>query len=151
MLKVYEYAAAAILLMAFGGFMYFKGYSGQHDALVSMEARTAQLGRDQAAMVAAYDKRIKENADDADKNATVIADGIHTYYLSHPVRVLDPNTSCGTATKTPGNPQGAGQAGGPEVPATQYASPYTPEETEQLASQLDQLLRLLHLDGVLFQ
>lgn len=86
------------------------------------------------------DKNIKE-ASDAQLSFQSATNDIHSYYLANPVRVYN---SCGSAvSKAIGDPQRID-----DTSTTEYASTYTPESTEIIANQLDQLQKLLVADGV---
>lgn len=60
--KLYEYIGVAAIIALFGGFMYFKGWSGEHDKFVAFQSSVAQAGKDQNAKSKEKDdENAKEN------------------------------------------------------------------------------------------
>jgi len=144
----YKYIAIALFIgvAALG----WKMYWSEHTKLITFKAQVEQVGKDQKAASDKQDQQAKENAREAQQSTAKSAKSIHNWGITHPARVFD-SASCGKLPEAAGNPKGTGQAGGLEIPATQYVSPYTPEETELLANQLDKLLQMLHNDGAKFE
>lgn len=124
------------------------GFGYEYNKFTIYKTEVATLGKTQEETIAKLNKQIKDNAHEAEQTLQTTTNNINAWYRTHPVRVFDP--SCGKVPGSNSSTAQPGQAGGQEVPQA-YISEYTPEETELLANQLDQLLQLLHRNGVTFE
>jgi len=157
-LAPYKYLIIAILLIFYTGGSIYLGYRYEDNVLIAFTAKVKEAGDAQTAAAAAKDKQNQEDANEAQTNATQAINSIADYYNQHPVTVVTrlPNgtSSCTVsgATNSPGSTNEAGATGNaPTQPAVQYVSPYNPEQVEEMASQLNQLEKLLINDGVQVQ
>ncbi len=129
--KIYEYAGMAIVVALFGGFMYFKGWSGEHDKLVSYEATIKAMGEQQQAIVKEKDK---ENED----TANYIAGQYDSYF-----KRLRQHSSGGNVPQANSCTKGADGSS-----ASGYVGHFTDEEVKEQAGKLYFLQQLLIKDGV---
>ena len=137
MTTLYGYIAAIVLIVFLGA-----GWAHEHDKRIVFEAQVEQAGKDAAKHTAEIDAKHLEEMKNAEQNTIIAANSISTWYRAHPV-VRVRYTGCSTVPSTDNNP------GIPDdSTASGYASPYSPESTEQVASRLDQLQKLLRADGV---
>lgn len=135
-------AGFAVLLVLVGG-AYYRGWSSQHDVYIAYKARVAQTASIQAAETAKIDAYHQKELEDATHNTQIATDSISAWYKSHPVRVLLPSACASGVSTASSNTQGAD-----DYAPIEYASPYRPDDTEQVANRLDQLQKLLIKDGV---
>lgn len=132
---------AAILLAGI-----FIGYRHEHDSLVALESKVAQAAADQVKSDKEKEALYERNLNEANKNTTNAAQSISDYYHAHPsIRVLH-DSSC-SVSQANDNSQGTNDSTTDSNVAT-YISQYSPESSEQVASQLDQLQKLLIANGV---
>lgn len=141
---IYKYLGILVVVIGMLGTAYYKGYSKEHDKLVTYQAQVAQAAKDQNAASELKDKQNKEQANEAENQYTTAINGINDWYLAHPViRMRDPNTCSGELPKTTSDPKGADGSA-----ASFYVSPYSPELTELIAAQLNELQQRLIAGGV---
>lgn len=145
---LYKYLGIAIVVLGALGGAYFKGhhdgYAPEHDKVVVLTASVNALGEAKKAESLAADKKAKEQANESEKNTADTINSIYAYYAAHPsVRMRDPNTCSGGLPKAASDSKVAD-----DTAASGYFSPYSPELTELIANQLDQLQKLLVKDGV---
>ena len=139
MTTIYGYIAAAVLIISLGA-----GWAHEHDKRIVFKAQVEQAGKDAAKHTAEIDAKHREEMQNAEQNTIIATNSIADWYRAHPaVRVRYANTDCSAVPSIDNNPS---------VPddstASGYVSPYSPESTEQVASRLDQLQKLLRADGV---
>ena len=140
-----KYGAYSLVILAIVGGSYYEGYAGQHDKLVTFKAQVEQQAKDQEAIVKSKEAEYERNLKNAEQNSSYAAQSISDYYLQHPsIRLLHDNTC--TVSKANDSPKGSN-----DTSTSGYISAYAPELTEQLASQLDQLQKLLIANGVTVQ
>ena len=139
MTTIYGYIAAAVLIISLGA-----GWAHEHDKRIVFKAQVEQAGKDAAKHTAEIDAKHLEEMKNAEQNTIIATNSIADWYRAHPaVRVRYANTNCSAVPSTDNNP------GIPDdSTASGYVSPYSPESTEQVASRLDQLQKLLRADGV---
>ena len=139
MTTLYGYIAAIVLIVFLGA-----GWAHEHDKRIVFEAQVEQAGKDAAKHTAETDAKHREEMQNAEQNTIIATNSIADWYRAHPaVRVRYANTNCSAVPSTDNNP------GIPDdSTASGYVSPYSPESTEQVASRLDQLQKLLRADGV---
>jgi hypothetical protein len=131
-----------VLALAIGlGGAYFAGWSSQHDVLVTYKAQVNTIAQAQIKENARLEHERKAALDDSIHNTQIATDSISSWYRAHPVRVLSPCTS--GLPETSSDTQSSN-----DTSADRYASPYRPDDTEQVASRLDQLQKLLRRYGV---
>lgn len=134
-----------VILLMFGSGVY--GWYKEHTVLVQYQQKVKDMGKEENDLVAKYDKLIKDNANDSEKNIQITANGINEWYLKHPVVRVQPN-SCSGQTTGPVSNSGAPNETSSSGSAGWYQSPYSPETTELIGAQLDELMSLLRKDGV---
>lgn len=136
---------AILCLCIASGYGGYKYESTKYDKFVS-EVKIA--GDKQAAESLTKDKEYKDNAQQAQDNSTNAINGINDWYNKHPPVGVQHDGSCSsTVPQTNSNTEGINEADTQGYTGW-YLSPYSPEETEQIGSQLQGLLDLLHKDGV---
>jgi len=139
MTAIYGYIAAAVLIVFLGA-----GWAHEHDKRITYQAKVEQAGKDAAKHTAETDAKHREEMQNAEQNTIIATNSISDWYRAHPaVRVRYTNTDCSTVPGTANNPPIPD-----DTAPTGYVSPYSPESTEQVASRLDQLQKLLRADGV---
>lgn len=139
----YKILASIAFLAIFGCSCYFAGWSGQHDKLVEYTAKVKQVGDIQAKQVAILNKKVEDNANESSKNIDIATKSITDYYKLHPVVRLRDTKDRVCSTEAAGDSSAAyGEA------ADVYASPYRPDDTEEIAARLYELQLLLEKDGV---
>jgi len=139
MSALYGYIAAAVLIIFLGA-----GWAHEHDKRIVFEAQVEQAGKDAAKHTAEINAKHREEMQNAEQNTIIATNSISDWYRAHPVvRVRYTNTGCSTVPGTANNPTIPD-----DTAPTGYVSPYSPEDTEQVANRLDQLQKLLRADGV---
>jgi len=139
MSALYGYIAAAVLIVFLGA-----GWAHEHDKRIVFEAQVEQAGKDAAKHTAEINAKHREELKNAEQNTIIATNSISDWYRAHPVvRVRYTNTGCSTMPGTANNSPIPD-----DTAPTGYVSPYSPEDTEQVASRLDQLQKLLRADGV---
>jgi len=139
MTTIYGYIAAAVLIIFLGA-----GWAHEHDKRIVFEAQVEQAGKDAAKHTAEINAKHQEEMQNAEQNTIIATNSISDWYRAHPVvRVRYTNTDCSTMPGTANNPPIPD-----DTAPTGYVSPYSPEDTEQVANRLDQLQKLLLADGV---
>jgi len=137
MTTIYGYIAVFVVIVFLGA-----GWAVEHDKRITYQAKVEQAGADALAHTEKTNAKHREEMQNAEQNTIIAANSISTWYRAHPV-VRVRYTGCSTVPSTDNNP------GIPDdSTASGYASPYSPESTEQVASRLDQLQKLLRADGV---
>ena len=137
-----------LLLAGVFGAGWWKGYSGEHEKLITLTAQVEATGKAQNTQTKIADAKNKEQANEADKNIRIATDGIADYYRAHPVvRVRDACPGRSTLPEAADHPGGVDDTPA-SVDASAYVSPYDPEQVEQIAARLDGLQKLLIKDGV---
>ena len=137
MTTIYGYIAAAVLIISLGA-----GWAHEHDKRIVFKAQVEQAGKDAAKHTAEIDAKHLEEMKNAEQNTIIATNSITDWYRAHPtirVRYAD----CSAVPTTDNDPGLADDS-----TASGYVSPYSPEDTEQVASRLDQLQKLLRADGV---
>ena len=132
---------SAIILAYIVGISWYAAH--EHNSYITYQATVKALGEDQAEQTKLADAKNKEQADESQKSYVDAINGVSDYYRTHPVvRVL--NNSCsGTVSKASDNTKGAN-----DITASGYFSPFSPELTESLATQLYELQQRLIQGGV---
>ena len=139
MTAIYGYIAAAVLIVFLGA-----GWAHEHDKRITYQAKVEQAGKDAAKHTAEINTKHQEEMKNAEQNTIIATNSIADWYRAHPVvRVRYTNTDCSTVPGTDNDPGLVDDS-----TASGYVSPYSPESTEQVASRLDQLQKLLRADGV---
>ena len=139
MTTIYGYIAAIVLIVFLGA-----GWAHEHDKRITYQAKVEQAGKDAAKHTAEINAKHKEEMKNAEQNTIIATNSISDWYRAHPVvRVRYTNTDCSTVSPTDNNPPIPD-----DTAPTGYVSPYSPEDTEQVANRLDQLQKLLLADGV---
>jgi len=133
-LKLYEYLAGALVIAAFGGFMYYKGYSGEHDKLVAFQASAKTIAHVQ-------NKASKQKDKENEVNAKSIAHQYNHYRKS--VDRMQHNSGSGKVSKAPRDPKGADGSA-----ASCNDRHFTDKEVMREAGKLYYLQQLLRQDGV---
>ena len=137
MTTIYGYIAVFVVIV-----FLCAGWAVEHDKRITYQAKVEQAGADALAHTEKTNAKHREEMQNAEQNTIIAANSISTWYRAHPV-VRVRYTGCSTVPSTDNNP------GIPDdSTASGYASPYSPEDTEQVASRLDQLQKLLRADGV---
>jgi len=137
MTTIYGYIAVFVVIV-----FLCAGWAVEHDKRITYQAKVEQAGADALAHTEKTNAKHREEMQNAEQNTIIAANSISTWYRAHPV-VRVRYTGCSTVPSTDNNP------GIPDdSTASGYASPYSPESTEQVASRLDQLQKLLRADGV---
>ena len=137
--SLYGYIAVLIVVVFLGA-----GWAVEHDKRITYQAKVEQAGADALAQTEKINAKHREEMQNAEQNTIIATNSIADWYRAHPaVRVRYANTNCSAVPSTDNNP------GIPDDSTTfGYVSPYSPESTEQVASRLDQLQKLLRADGV---
>ena len=137
MTTIYGYIAVFVVIVFLGA-----GWAVEHDKRITYQAKVEQAGADALAHTEKTNAKHREEMQNAEQNTIIATNSIADWYRAHPV-VRVRYTGCSTVPSTDNNP------GIPDdSTASGYASPYSPESTEQVASRLDQLQKLLRADGV---
>ena len=140
----YKLMGGILFLLVFGATCAFCGWRIPHDELTRFRAEVEAAGRVQQAQSLATDTKHQQEMKNAAESMVQAVGGIDSYYKQHPVvRVRDvcPGGS--------GMPQTAGGAEGIDAATVSgYVSPYSPQEVEKVAAQLNELQLLLLRDGV---
>ena len=141
---LYRLMGGIFLLTAFGAACAFCGWRVPHDELVRFRAEVVAAGRVQQAQSLVTDALHKKEMKDAADSMVVAVGGIDNYYKQHPVvRLRDTCTGGSTVPQA---------AGGAEVPdgtsPSDYVTAYDPRDVEKVAARLNELQRLLRVDGV---
>ena len=140
----------AILIIGasvFGGYKYC-----MHSKYEPFVSQTKTAGDKQATKIAALNKQLEDNANEATKTITDSTTAISDYYHKHPVvkyvgRVC--NASSGSSTVPgPNDNTSSTNDSATSDNATTYISQYSPYDTEIVANRLDKLQKLLIKDGV---
>ncbi len=128
-----------LVLGVFAGGVFFE-YSHTYLPYKAEVQATAQA---QANVVKQLNATIDKNAKDANEQILETAKNINTYYAANPVvRVRVTHGVC-TVSQTTGDTSSTDEAS-----TTGYVSAYSPKATVEVASQLDQLMKLLRTNGV---
>ena len=130
----------------------FVGYHYESTRWDAANKLTMAQNAIQEAKVAELDKRNQENENVSKiKQASAVA-AIDTWYHEHPItitRVQHDSTICAAVSSIIESPKEFDVAATSGVPATSiYIDKYDPIKVEQMASQLDELQKLLIQDGV---
>ena len=137
MTTIYGYIAVFVVIV-----FLCAGWAVEHDKRITYQAKVEQAGADALAHTEKTNAKHREEMQNAEQNTIIATNSIADWYRAHPV-VRVRYTGCSTVPSTDNNP------GIPDdSTASGYASPYSPEDTEQVASRLDQLQKLLRADGV---
>ena len=137
--SLYGYIAVLIVVVFLGA-----GWAVEHDKRITYQAKVEQAGADALAQTEKINAKHREEMQNAEQNTIIATNSISDWYRAHPVvRVRYTNTDCSTMPGTANNPPIPD-----DTAPTGYVSPYSPEDTEQVASRLDQLQKLLRADGV---
>jgi len=137
----------AAIVVAVYFFGHHQGYQPEHDKFTTFKASVAEAGSLAAAQAKQLDAQHEKELQDAQTNTLNTATAITDYYKSHPViRVYHDRSGGCSLSKTDSNSSKSDEAS-----TAGYVSPYSPESTEQVANQLDQLQKLLIKDGVTVQ
>jgi len=137
MTTIYGYIAVFVVIV-----FLCAGWAVEHDKRITYQAKVEQAGADALAHTEKTNAKHREEMQNAEQNTIIATNSIADWYRAHPV-VRVRYTGCSTVPSTDNNP------GIPDdSTASGYASPYSPESTEQVASRLDQLQKLLRADGV---
>ena len=132
-----------VLIAMFGSFI--AGIAVDHVAFDKYKGRVEGMASAQVIAANAANKLQEGTANEADDEYRNAIQGIRDYYDGHPV-VRMHNTCTSRVSKTFDNPTR------PDDTATgEYASPYRPADTEQVAVQLNALQNLLVRDGVMIK
>jgi len=135
-----KWAIGAIVLVGiFLGGVFFE-YEHTYLPYKATVTATAQV---QAQLVKNLNKEIDTNAKQAEANVNAAAASVDAYYKSHPVVVVRVANGVCTVSKATGDTNSIDETG-----ATSYVSPYSAPLSEQLASQLNELQKLLKANGV---
>ena len=133
-------AGLLVITLSLGG-AYYSGWANQHDQYLAYKARVDAIAEAQIKENARIATERKAALDDSIHNTQIATDSIANWYRTHPERVLSPCTS--GVSEASSNTQGVN-----DTTTTLYASPHRPDDTEQVASRLDQLQKLLVRYGV---
>jgi len=134
---LYGYIAALVVIIFLAA-----GWAREHDKRIVFEAQIAQAAQDAERRAAEINAKYQEEMKNAEQNTITAANAIADWYRAHPV-VRVQHSSCGQVPGSADSSQGADGTS-----PSGYVSPYSPEETEQVANRLDQLQKLLRADGV---
>jgi len=144
----YKYLIELILGLLICFFFTYIGYHYEKTKFDQFKVEVAVAGKVQEDEAKLKDKEVTQNAIQAQTDSTNAITSITDYYKRNPVRVCG-NTGSSTTTKADTSAGSVNNPSSGDLPIT-YASEYNPEEVELIASQLDQLLKLLKDDGVIF-
>ena len=134
---LYGYIAVFVVIVFLGA-----GWAVEHDKRITYQAKVEQAGADALAQTEKTNAKHRKEMQNAEQNTIIATNSIADWYRAHPaVRVRYADCS---AVPTTDNDPGLAD----DSTASGYVSPYSPEDTEQVASRLDQLQKLLRADGV---
>jgi hypothetical protein len=130
-----------VLILVSGA--YYKGYSGEHEKLITYQAQVTAIGKAQIAQNKIIEAKQQEASDHAASTLKTTSDSIHAYYAAHPViRVrYTASGSCGVPEAIGDTKRTDGATSSEYAPA--YISEYNPEQVEQVANRLYQLQLLI--------
>ena len=137
----YKILAGLLVIVLSLGSAYYSGWANQHDKYLAYKARVDAIAEAQIKENARIATERKAALDDSIKQVQIATDSISNWYRTHPVRVLSPCAS--GVPEASSNTKSAN-----DTAATLYASPHRPDDTEQVASRLDQLQNQLTRYGV---
>ena len=124
----------------------YAGYSYEKKEYNQFKLEVAALAKTQENDSKQKDKEVKQNAINAQTESTNAITSIHDYYQRNPVRM------CGnTSSSSVSSPISGLKVITPSVtqdPVGEYSSPYSPEMTEEVGLQLQELMKQLIEDGV---
>ena len=134
----YKILAGMFALTIGLGVAYWAGWDSGNTKYLDYKARVEQTAAQQAEFIKRLEHERQEALDESVRKIQDTTDSINSYYRSHPVIRVRDTCSASGVPETASNPQGAD-----DTSATLYASPYRPDDTEQVANRLDQLQKLL--------
>jgi hypothetical protein len=146
---IIELVIAFILLSVSFAAGFYTEHTRWNKSLVLTDAAVAQ----QIASAVQENKVLKENADVSQKIAVESIKSIDNWYRQHPVTVVRLQHDQPLCSPMPEADHSAeiiidtSQSGIPST-RTVYIDDYNPIEVEKMANQLNQLIKLLKLDGV---
>jgi len=138
----------ALAIAGIFGAGWYKGYSGQHDKLVTYRAQVKSLGKAQTKATEAANDRVQAAATQATQDIQYATTSISGYYRDHPVVRVRNTCASGSTLPIPTSDTRTVDDTTAADNASAYVSPYDPEEVEQVAARLDGLQKLLIKDGV---
>ena len=147
-----EVIALIVLSMLIIGASVFCGYKYEKNKYDQFVTQVKSEGQKQATKIAALNKQLEDNANEATKTITDSTTAISDYYHKHPVvkyagRVCNASSGSSAVPGPNDNTQGSNDSASSDN-ATTYISQYSPYDTEIVANRLDKLQKLLIKDGV---